>query len=184
MAVIVQSLPSSMLILESLPHQDCDESNPKTLIMLAKRVWRHNNEAGKIWKSSWNVSLPIVHSEPTQFCVSSIHITSPMRTGVTLAEEGSPTMHSLLQVPQCFFQSEPPPFSVICCFLEPRILCEGHTRSVARQQQPIVLHRPVSGKIGLFLASLQYRTYHFIIHSLIVLLLPTFLPVFLSFCVC
>ena len=159
--------------------------------MTSQRRWRHRirhrAEAGKIRKSSWNVSPPIEHSEPTQFCVSSIHIPSPMRIGVTLAEEGGPTMHSSLQVPQCFFQSEPPPFSFPYCFRATDLAWGTHEIScyaIARQQQPIVLHRPVSGHIGLFLASLQYRTYHFIIHSLIVLFLPTFLPVFLSLCVC
>ena len=120
---------------------------------------RHRAEAGKIRKSSWNVSPPIEHSEPTQFCVSSIHIPSPMRKGVTLAEEGGPTMHSSLQVPRCFFQSEPSPFSVSFC-----------------------LFFRATDHIGLFLASLQYHTHHFIIHSLIVLFLPIFYQFFLFVC--
>ena len=86
---------------------------------------RHRVETGKIRKSSWKFSPPIVHVQLTQFCVSFIHIPPSMRKGVTLTEEGGPTMHSSPQVPRCFFQSEPPPLSVSSWFAESRTLREG-----------------------------------------------------------
>ena len=175
--------------------KNCYICDPKTLIMRTKRAhdvtttMTSSNptsvETGRIRKSSWNSAFCTYHSTPSVLCLLhsySILLEKRYLTG----DPYSPSMHSSPQVLRCFFQSEPPPLSVSFVFQSHGSCVRAHEIScyaIARQQQPIVFHRPVSGHIGL-LFFLQYRTYHFIIHSLIVLFLPTFLTAFLSFCVC
>ena len=141
---------------------------------MSQQRWRHQIRlAWKLVESENQAEIlhfvDTIHL--TQFCVYSIHILSTLRKGIKLGipivpaytvhhkyfDASSKVSHLHFQFP-IVFQSHG------SCVRAHEISCYA----IARQQQPIVLHRLVSGRIGLFVASLQYRTYHFMIHSLIV----------------
>ena len=74
------------------------------------------------------------------------------------------------------FQSHEP------CVRTHEISCYATTANHQMSARPNV-SRPMSGNIGLSLASLQYCTYNLVIDSTYCFILPTFLTDFLTFCV-
>ena len=145
------------------------------------RLWRHNHQNWLGWKlTKSEIQAEMLHSfsnaELIQFCISSIHIPSSMRKGIKLWQEGGPNMHTTPQVPQFFFQNEPPPFPAYLLFFRAMGLAWGHTRSVAMQL-------PGNNNQSSYIGRCRVTSALVLLIHLLFYFFLFFFTVFLSFCV-